>query len=208
MSISNRLIRARCLIARLRKDSNGLAAVEFAMVVPLMLVMFFGTAEICSLVAVSRKVTLVSRTLSDLTSQYSGTTAMSDTDLQNTFAASYGIITPYDVTQIKASITEVYVNSSNIAKVQWSKKGTVSQSGSTVSVVLSASSYTQGQSITIPPGLLVANTYLILSEVTYTYVPTVAWFLAATGKDTTDKTYTRPRQLVCIPYPTTGCTTY
>ena len=41
------------------------------MIVPIMLVMFFGTVEISSGVAVDRKVRLVARTLSDLTSQSS-----------------------------------------------------------------------------------------------------------------------------------------
>ena len=44
----------------------------FAFIVPLMLVMFFGTVEFSSAVAVDRKVTLIARTLSDLTSQSPG----------------------------------------------------------------------------------------------------------------------------------------
>ena len=50
-------------------DSAAIAATEFAVIVPLMLVMFFGTVEFSSAVAVDRKVTLMARTLSDLTSQ-------------------------------------------------------------------------------------------------------------------------------------------
>ena len=50
-------------------DRRGVAAIEFAMIVPLMLVLFFGTVEFSSGVAVDRKVTLMARTLSDLTSQ-------------------------------------------------------------------------------------------------------------------------------------------
>ena len=46
-----------------------IAAIEFALIVPLMLVLFFGTVEFSSGVAVDRKVTLMARTLSDLTSQ-------------------------------------------------------------------------------------------------------------------------------------------
>jgi Flp pilus assembly protein TadG len=44
------------------------------MIVPMMLVMLFGTIEVSSGVAVNRKVTLVARTLSDLTSQSRGLT--------------------------------------------------------------------------------------------------------------------------------------
>lgn len=203
------LIRARRLVARLRDDTRGLAATEFAMIIPLMLVMFFGTVEICSGVAVDRKVTLVSRTLSDLISQYSNSAALADSDLQNAFSAAYGIITPYDVTPVKATITQIYVNAAaTTAKVQWSKSATVSQSGSTVTATLGASSYSQGQALTIPTGLMVGDTYLILSEVSYTYVPTVGYILAKSGITMSDQTYTRPRQLTCIPYPTTGCTKY
>ena len=53
----------------LSADRRGIAAIEFAVIVPLMLVMFFGTVEFSSGVAVDRKVTLMARTLSDLTSQ-------------------------------------------------------------------------------------------------------------------------------------------
>ena len=50
-------------------DRSGLAAVEFAMVFPIMVVMFFGVVEFSAAIAVDRKATQVARTLSDLTSQ-------------------------------------------------------------------------------------------------------------------------------------------
>ena len=63
--------RAACRRSNLSQDCRGVAAIEFAMIVPIMLVMFFGTVEFSSGVAVDRKVTLMARTLSDLTSQRS-----------------------------------------------------------------------------------------------------------------------------------------
>ena len=48
--------------SRLAKDTRGLAAVEFAMIVPLMLVTFFGMTEVTTAVAVNRKVTIATRT--------------------------------------------------------------------------------------------------------------------------------------------------
>ena len=59
-------------VADLARDRRGLAAVEFALIVPLMLVLFYGTLEFSSGVAVDRKVTLVARTLSDLTTTNGG----------------------------------------------------------------------------------------------------------------------------------------
>ena len=70
----------------LARDRRGIAATEFAVIVPLMLVMFFGTVEFSSGVAVDRKVTLIARTLSDLTSQ--ALNNVNDAYLQNVFTAS------------------------------------------------------------------------------------------------------------------------
>ena len=89
------------------RDRSGIAATEFAVIVPVMLVMFFGTVEFSSGVAVDRKVTLMARTLSDLTSQ---STAVSDTDLTGFFAASKGIMTPYSSTPTQSTISELYVD--------------------------------------------------------------------------------------------------
>ena len=85
-------LRMRRTAARMLADRSGIAATEFAVIVPVMLVMFFGTVEFSSGVAVNRKVTLMARTLSDLTSQ---STSVNNTDLTGFFAASKGIMTPY-----------------------------------------------------------------------------------------------------------------
>ena len=69
MSIVSIWLRIRRTAARMLVDRSGIAATEFAVIVPVMLVMFFGTVEFSSGVAVDRKVTLMARTLSDLTSQ-------------------------------------------------------------------------------------------------------------------------------------------
>ena len=92
-SISKRMwLRARYSAISLLKDRRGIAATEFAIVVPIMLVMFFGTVEFSSAVAVDRKVTLVAQTLSDLTAQ---STTVGDSDMTNFFAASTAILTPF-----------------------------------------------------------------------------------------------------------------
>jgi Flp pilus assembly protein TadG len=61
--------RARLYAASLMEDRRGIAATEFAVIVPIMLVMFFGRVEVSCCIAVDRKVTLMARTLADLTSR-------------------------------------------------------------------------------------------------------------------------------------------
>ena len=78
-SISQDVAPGAAFALRLLDDRRGVAAIEFAMIVPIMLVLFFGTVEFSSGVAVDRKVSLMARTLSDLTSQ---STAVADVDLR------------------------------------------------------------------------------------------------------------------------------
>ena len=196
MPISHLWLGLRRSAAELSKDCRGVAATEFVMIVPLMMVMFFGVVEFSSGVAVDRKVTLVARTLSDLTSQ---STTVTDTDLSNFFAASIGIMAPYSASPTQSTLTELYVDpNTHTAKVQWSKASTFNSSGA---VVLGASSHSPGDVVTIPAALKVDGTYLIWSEVSYKYVPAVGYVMAKTGINLREETYTRPRHSPCVDYP-------
>lgn len=184
---------------RFARDRRGLAAVEFAFVLPLMLVMFFGTVEFSSGVAVDRKVTLMARTLSDLTSQ---SPSVADTDLTNFFSASVGIMTPYDPSPTKATLSEIYVDTTSVAKIKWSKAATMA-SGAT-QATLTTSTRNVGDNVTniVPSALLVPGTYLIFSEISYVYKPTIGYVMAKSGVSLSDVSYTRPRQSLCVIYPT------
>ena len=199
ISTSPILLRAwRCAVNMLG-DSSGIAATEFAVIVPLMLAMFFGTVEFSSGVAVDRKITLVARALSDLTSQSLNVT--SDTELQNIFAASSAILSPYSVTPIQPTISEIYVDASKVAKIQWSKSATLSLVSGAPKAVLTNSSHSKGDVVTIPPGLQVPGTWLIFSEIDYKYVPAVGYMMNKLGVTLHDVTYSRPRQSTCVDYP-------
>lgn len=171
------------------RDRRGIAATEFAVVVPMMLVMFFGTVEMSSGVAVDRKVTLIAKTLSDLASQ---STSVSDTDLTKFFAAGKLIISPYPATPVLATISQLYVNPTTLkASVQWSKGSAPRGAGTFVS---------------IPAALAIGGTYLIYSEASYLYVPAVGYVMGKPGVNLSDVSYTRPRQSTCVLYNTAGCT--
>ena len=172
-------------------DCRGVAATEFAVIVPVMLAMFFGTVEFSSGIAVDRKVTLMARTLSDLASQ---SISVGDSDITNFLAASAAIMTPYSATPTQATISELYVDPTTLqARVQWSK----GYSPLAVSSV-----------VAIPTALAVGGTYLIYSKVSYLYVPTAGYVMAKAGINLSDIAYTRPRQSTCVYYsPATACTT-
>lgn len=170
-------------------NNRGVGAVEFAMIMPLMAMMLVGTYEFSAGVAIDRKVTIMARTLSDLTSQNDKVT---DDKLTNFFNASKAIMTPYSSTPVEGTITELWINPTTLkARVQWSK---------------GANAHSDGDIIEIPEALKIAGTYLIYSEVKYKYVPSVAWFInKANGITLSDVTFTRPRQSLCVMYKTTVC---
>jgi Flp pilus assembly protein TadG len=199
-SISQMWVRARRSAGRLLKDRSGIAATEFAVIVPVMLVMFFGTVEFSAGVAVDRKVTLVARTLSDLTSQ--GTTA-TDVTLGNSFAAANAIFYPYPATPTISTITELAVDPTTLkVTVVWSRSATINAAGSVVLTTGHPCSYVP----TIPAALVVGGTSLIWSEVSYLYKPAVNYggLIATAGINLSDVAYTRPRQSGSVTY-TTAC---
>jgi Flp pilus assembly protein TadG len=181
-------LRMRHSARDLSGDTRGIAAIEFAMIAPLMLVLFFGTVEFSSGVAVDRKVTLMARTLSDLTSQNISVTT---TQLTNIFNASTGIMTPYPSSEVNARIVELYIDPNLVVKQIWTAtSGTTPPTGT----------------VTVPTALKIAGTYLIYSEVSYLYKPTVGYVMAKAGINLTDFTFTRPRQSLCVfnPPPSPG----
>ncbi|MCA6115280.1 pilus assembly protein [Bradyrhizobium sp. WSM 1738] len=189
MPSSTWLLRLRHHVAALRSNCSGLAAVEFAMIIPLMAMMFLGTYEFSAGVAIDRKVTIMARTLSDLTSQ---NTEVDDAKFTNFFNASAAIMTPYPSAPVESTISELWINPSTLqARVQWSK-GAYARSPTSV--------------VEIPDALKIGDTYLIYSEVKYKYVPTVAWFInKVSGITLSDVSFTRPRQGICVMYKTTTC---
>jgi Flp pilus assembly protein TadG len=186
------------------RDRRAIAAVEFAFIVPMMLVLFFGTVEFSSGLASSRKVTLTASALADLTSEMpaNGNIApIADADLQNMFTAGISIMNPYlqnSSTPVTAQLSEVYVDSSKNATIQWSRAASLAPGANQAAFV--TSTHNVGDTITLPAALVVPKTYWILSEVSYQYVPTVGYVMAPAGVDLSDVAYSRPREANCLVY--------
>lgn len=208
-AISAIWLRARHRAIDMAADCRGIAATEFAVIVPLMLVMFFGTVEFSSGVAVNRKVTLTARALSDLTAQTpppslnSTSATMTDTYLQNVFTASIAILAPYAASPVQATLSEIYIDSTGTtAKIVWSKSAVVSSNAATQATLMPSTQFTPGQDVTnlLPSNLLVRQTYLIYSQVSYLYVPAIGYVMSQSGVNLKDVAFTRPRQAYCVIY--------
>ena len=175
------IARARRRVAQFVQDRRGVSAVEFAMLLPLMVALYLGGVEISTGIAIDRKVTLVARTLADLVSQAS---SVNTTDVNNILAASASVVAPYDDSKLKITVTSVKVDSQGNASVAWSdtKNGSARAVGSTV---------------TLPSALNVPSTSLIWAETQYAYTPSVGFMITGT-RNLTDQIYMRPRLSDCV----------
>jgi Flp pilus assembly protein TadG len=157
-------------------DRRGVSAVEFAMLLPLMLTLYLGTVEVSQGVSIDRKVTLTTRTVADLASQVS---SINNADMTNLLNASAAVIVPYDASQMKVVVSAVTIDANGTAKIAWSD-------------TLNGTKHTAGATVSVPTALNVANTQLIWSEVSYTYKPTVGYVITGT-LNLSDQIYMRPR---------------
>jgi len=204
LAVSELSAALRSSAMRLVRDSRGIAAVEFAVIVPLMLVMFFGMVEFSSGVAVNRKVALVTQELADLASRYQ---SVSDTDFVNFNNIANAMMKPYDQTPLNATISELYIDpSTGDARVQWSKgaQPRAVSSKVVVSKVVVPSALIARDSVT---NAILPAQYLIFTEANYLYTPAVGYVMAKAGVTLSNKIFMRPRLTTCVIYPTPTGTT-
>jgi Flp pilus assembly protein TadG len=105
-----------------RRATTGVAAVEFAIILPLMVFMYLGMTELTTGINVNRKLTLVSRTLADLTTRMTDATGDS---IDIVFSAAKAVMQPYDASRVAMAVTSVTVKPGSttgtfVGEVAWS----------------------------------------------------------------------------------------
>ena len=110
---------ANTLGAFFRRET-GVAAVEFALVVPLMLSVYLGCTEAAALLTADRKVQSVAGAIGDLVARSNKT--ISRAQLEDYFLAATSIMTPYDTSTLVQTITAVSVSDTKEATVLWSAR--------------------------------------------------------------------------------------
>lgn len=166
------------LLRRIKHEQGGLAAVEFALILPAMLVLVFGAIEVTNVLIVKSDTTKLASTAADLIAQES---TVSNSDMTNVLNSLNALIYPYPSVPAKIVITSVIDDGKGGGKVAWSdtKNGTARTVGSTVNV---------------PTGLITTGGSVILSEVTYTYTSPAA-YMVKIPVTMTNVFYSHPRRV-------------
>jgi Flp pilus assembly protein TadG len=175
-------------LARFIRDRDGLAAVEFAFVAPIMILAYFGVAELCGAMLADRKTSHVASAIGDLAAQYS---TLATGDINNFYAAGQTIMAPSPTTTLKMRISEVQENTAGTAAtVIWS---------------CASSNWTKlanGTPEKLTTNLIAGGQSVIMSEAQYTYTSPVSYIV----KNLSPYYYIfylRPR--IVDPIPPPGC---
>ncbi len=139
------------------RNQRGVAALEFALTLPFLLILFFGGVELSEGVILDRQVSLIATTVANIVTQY--TTISASTQLPDVLNVTGQIMAPYSSSATGIVVSLVTINSAGAATVTWSQ-------------AQNATARATGSSVTVPGSLDTPSTTLVYSEATYTYTPT------------------------------------
>lgn len=164
---------------RFFRDRRGVAAVEFALIAPVLILLYMGLAEVTMALMAERRAGHATAVIADLVAQDTLTTK---SELSDTFAIAEEILSPFPGSGMSGRVTAIRADINGSPKVVWSygKGLTALGKGSTVS--------------DLPANLMEPFDTLIMSEMSYSFNSAIKYALpnAMVFKE---KYYLRPRKI-------------
>jgi Flp pilus assembly protein TadG len=182
---------------RFGASTRGIAAVEFALVIPILLILFLSTFDAANGIAVYMKVRSASYILAAITNQYGNSTSVNyppiaTTDMTNITGAASKVLSPYTGTPVVV-LSQVKATSNTAAVVSWSYSlnGTALTPTSTYGGL--PTNFAQNSCGSTYP------CYVIVASVSYSFTPIFGSFM--TGPITlSDTVLATPRVTACVEY--------
>ena len=135
-------------------DARGAAAVEFALLLPLMALMYFGVVELTQGAMAQQRVAHTASTIGDLVAQSSSITSAEVTDI---FTVGTAIMSPYPTTGLNMRVSSLSADANGNVTVTWSQ-------------AQGMSALTKGASVAgLPANVISANESVVMGETQYTY---------------------------------------
>lgn len=152
---------------------GGTAAVEFALIAPILIVLYLGLAELTLGMMASRRTSHLAATVGDLASQ---SESLTDANVSDIFDIGTSMLQPFATsgTVLKIRLSCVKMSTSNKAEVQWSDgRNLTKYANNYVMTNITTTQLPQGES-------------MIVTEVEYNYTSPFTQFLPTltTFKDT------------------------
>lgn len=167
------------------RATGGVAAVEFALILPIMVLLLLGMSEVTLAVNIDRKLTLLSRSLADLSSR---TRELTTTEMANVFNAAGAIMRPYDTPAPQMVVSSIAVTKSGSTysgAVEWScPKNLATKQQSETQAQFDANNLktrATGSAYAVPPGFQSDTTKsFILVETLVPYTPMFGYVMTGT----------------------------
>jgi len=185
-------------------NEDGVVALEFALILPLMITLFFGVLETSLALLCRADVSILASTTADLISQAG---AINTADVSNVYNAASTVMYPYydgsnplsrPTIRLTSVIYDTVSKSTTAGKVAW----TCTLSGTGTLPAAKAVNDT----FPLPQAIMTSNSSVIVAEVAYGYTsPTTK--IITSGINFTNNFYTKPRRVAQIAAPTGGCPT-
>lgn len=157
----------RCTLSAIRRlthDRSAASGVEFALVLPILVMLLFGTVDLGHALTVSRKIDEIASSTGDMISQQSSWTK---SDVAKLLTGASFILQPYDTTGLTITLTVNDVSSSGSATVNWSAAlNTTALNSGTASA------------IAIPSEIQETDVQVVLTRVQYTLTTPVSAFFS------------------------------
>jgi len=168
--------------------TRGVAAIEFAMIMPVLVILFLASFDAARAMAIYMKVRAATYSLAAITNQYQ---TIASSDITSIVGATSAILAPYSQAPAVVTISQIAISWRGQATVAWS----YSQGGTAL---------VRGSSVTLPSTLNTNSSYLIFAQVSYRFSPIFGLF-AAGAINLSDNLYMTPRSSACVAYtPQTG----
>lgn len=150
--------------ARFRGAEAGVAAVEFALILPIMLMVYVGMVEASALISMDRKIQSVSGAVGDLVARSDG--IITEATLNDYVRVAGGIMTPYPIEPLVQVVSMVYVAPNNDTSVIWSRRYENQ-------VLKPAGAHETGSSYELPAAIIAIakEQYVVVAESGYDYKP-------------------------------------
>ncbi len=157
---------------RFASDQSGLAAVEFALVLPVLLLLALGLAEVGRFALLSLKLQHAATTMADLVSRDEALTVAA---VQSMFSATGHIVQPFDIAdQGVVVLSGIGVDPGKVAAVFWQQHGAGK-------LARASDIGTSGGKATLPKDLAVRDgETVIAAEVFFSYEPWLLRLVPAT----------------------------
>lgn len=146
------------------RDAAGVSAIEFALVMPVMLTLFAGMSEMAHAIDNWRKVTQLARSVADLTSQGDSADPIASGTMGDILAASSAVLRPFATTNVKIVVSALAVDTASSATSPRVCSSTATGNAAARSTGIAAD-------LTIPVGFNTNGNRYVVAEVTMPYAP-------------------------------------